>query len=157
MSAQFPETSLDAQATPALTAGGVIGAALRAGAIVVVLVGCGECLLLLRAERVLVGAAQAAVEEAMLPKASPASISAVVSRQLRRNRWHPQVEVLPLVVNGELAHRPGLPREGDRFTVSLAVPHSAVVPEWCPRLDWFGTPRRLRVSATRVAESHVPR
>ncbi len=112
-----------------------------------------EYSMLIGAERALAAAAREGAQEALLPKASTSSVSAAVERSLARYRWRSQVAVLPPAINGHLAQRRWQVRSGDRCTVSLTVPHAAVVPNWIARLAWFGNSQPLSVSATRIAAS----
>ena len=119
--------------------------------IVVSVIGCEYCALL-GAERVLATAAREGAQEAGLPSASTASVRAAISRSLARYPWSSQVKILPIAINGELIQRRWRAHPGDRYTVSLEVPHAAVTRNLIAKLSWFCDGRPLAVSATHTTK-----
>lgn len=104
---------------------------------------------LVAAEHTLNVAARAGAAEAMLPRATYQSISAAVERRLAS---YPQLSgqlELSVLQNGSPIGGRFRTGDGDRFSVTLTAPTSAVIPGWLRRLSFWRGDTPINAQAER--------
>jgi len=164
MDAEFPTCQsfpvIDAEpsvANPCRSARGV-GWVLRWAAALAVLIASLVILIdfayTLAAEQTLARAARAAALEATLPHATLQSIVDTAERRMQdldedRGTWKIYVEQNGTPVRGVLR-----PQEGDRLTVTLAVPSQAVLPGWLHIASAWQSDRPIEARAERRMPTH---
>lgn len=107
---------------------------------------------LLAAEHKLALAARAGVLEATLPRASYESVTSAIERRLSNYPRLPQQLQLTLLQNNSPAPRQIRRHDGDQFSIRLAVPAAAIVPDWLRAVFFWRTDSRIEAHA----ERHIP-
>jgi hypothetical protein len=134
---------------PRRTAGWVLRCAAALAVLGVAATLLAENAYLLIAEHALASAARAGALEATLPRASYQSIAASVERQLTE---YPRLAGrlrFGLVQNGFPVGRRFRAAPGDRLTVMLSAPTSAMLPDWLQAVRIWRGESELRQSADR--------
>ncbi len=104
---------------------------------------------LFAAERQLALAARAGALEATLPRATYQSVTAAVERRLTR---YPRLAgrlQLTLLQNGSLVRPHFRQNDGDRFSITLTVPNSAVEPDWLHTIMFWRSESKVQSDAER--------
>jgi hypothetical protein len=102
---------------------------------------------LMAAEYKLTLAARAGVLEATLPRASYRSVTAAIERRLTDYPLLLRQLQLTFTQNGSPAPRQFGQSEGDRFSIMLVAPNSAVLPEWLRTIMFWRTESRIQAHA----------
>jgi hypothetical protein len=104
---------------------------------------------LLAAEHRLALAARAGVLEATLPRSSYERVTSTVERQLNVYPHLARQLQLSLLQNGSPAPRRIRQNDGDRFSIRLAVPASAIVPDWLRAVLFWHTDSQIEARVER--------
>jgi hypothetical protein len=107
----------------------------------------------LAAEQMLARAARAGVLEATLPRATRRSVEQAVWRRLQGANLSTAALSLTLKQNGMPISGKLLSRSGDQFSITLALPTSAVRPAWIRAITPLQTESQIIVHAERSSRS----
>lgn len=108
---------------------------------------------MISAEQALVVAAEAAVREAALPRATLASVEAAADRRLAQVGLATAHRQVVLRQNGASAARLIRSRPGDRLSVAIAAPARDALPTWLRQLSRFGQQSQLNVHVEHVVKN----
>jgi hypothetical protein len=103
------------------------------------------------AEQSLIAAAQAAVDEATLPRATRATVQAAVDRRLAPTGLAVAACQVALQQNGAGVSRSIRSRPGDRLSVAISVASRDVLPRWLARWSVLNRRETVSVRADRIA------
>ncbi len=104
---------------------------------------------LLAAEHKLAIAARAGVLEATLPRTSYDSVTSAVERRLSVYPYLARQLQLTLLQNGSPVPRQIRQNDGDRFSIRLAIPAGAIMPDWLRAVMFWRTDSQIEVHAER--------